>query len=55
MLLLEGKKKLGSMMGLDSGSCPVIVVVIEVSKQYMGSRSIRNGSRNKGYHLVGVK
>ncbi len=47
MQLLEGQKQLGSSMWHDSGASPVRVVNVEILKQNMVSRSIRNSSRNK--------
>ncbi len=55
MKLLKGQKQLGSAMGCDSGASPVWVVDVEVPKQDMVGRGIRNSGRNKGKNLVGVK
>ncbi len=55
MQLLKGHKQLGSAMGCDSGASPVWVVDVEVPKQDMVGRDIRNSGRNKGEILVGVK
>jgi hypothetical protein len=45
--LLEGQKKQGKTIGLDSQFYPVKIVNVEVPKEYTVGRSIRNGSRNK--------
>ncbi len=55
MQLLEGQKQLGSTMGSNSRASSCRVMQVEVPKQDMVSRGIRNSSRNKGKNLVGVK
>jgi hypothetical protein len=53
--LLERQKQLGSTMGCNSRASPVRVVHVEVSKQDVVGRGIRNSSRNIGKNLMGVK
>ena len=55
MQLLERQKQLGSTMGCNSGASPVRVVHVEVSKQDVVGRGIRNSGRNIGKNLMGVK
>jgi hypothetical protein len=47
MQLLKEQKKPGSRMGCNFGASPVWAVDVEVPKQDMVSRGIRNSSRNK--------
>jgi hypothetical protein len=42
-------------MGCNSGASPVWVVDVEVPKQDLVGRGIRNSGRNKGKNLMGVK
>jgi hypothetical protein len=53
--LLKREKKLGSTMESSSGSPPIGMVNVEVPKQYIISRIVRNGSRNMGKNLMSVK
>ncbi len=55
MQLLKGQKQLGSTMGWNSGASPVWVVDVEVPKQDMVGRGIRNSGRNKEKNLMGIK
>ncbi len=55
ILLLEGKKKLKSTMGLDIWSSADRLAFANVHKQYMVSRRIGNDSRDKGKNLMGVQ
>ncbi len=55
MQLLERQKQLGSTMGCNSGATPVGVVDVEVPKEDMVGRGVRNSDRNKGKNLMGVK
>ncbi len=55
MQLLKREEKLGSTMGSSSGSAPIGMVNVEVPKQYMISRIVRNGSRNMGRNFMSVK
>ncbi len=47
-MLLKIKSKLVSTIGPDFGFSPAKVVDVEVLKQYIVDRSIKNGSRSKG-------
>jgi hypothetical protein len=42
-------------MGCNSGATPVGVVDVEVPKEDMVGRGVRNSDRNKGKNLMGVK
>ncbi len=53
--LLKREEKLGGAMGSGSETPPIGMVDVEVPKQYMISRIIRNGSGNMGENFMSVK